>query len=148
MRAQWCFLGVTISAVATLAAACAGSVVPGGPSAVTAGSYDQLVAALRAKSVAVEDVGAVTQPFFEPEGRVVRLEGQDVQVFEFATEEDASSASETIAPDGGSVGTSMVTWISAPHFYHSGKLIVLYVGEGESVLAALQDVLGPQIAGR
>jgi hypothetical protein len=42
----------------------------------------------------------------------------------------------------------MVSWVSAPHFYGAGKLVVLYAGEDERVVAALLDVLGPQIAGR
>ncbi|NIM93557.1 MAG: hypothetical protein GTO18_07580 [Anaerolineales bacterium] len=39
-------------------------------------------------------------------------------------------------------------WVGAPHFFRSGKLVVLYLGSGESLLNALEAVLGPQFAGR
>ncbi len=148
MQARRYLLGVTLAAMWILAAACAGNSAPGGSPGEMVGSYDQLVDALRSNGSTVDAAGAVSQPFFGPEGQVIRLDGQEVQVFEFATEGDAASAAETISPDGGSVGTSMVSWISVPHFYHAGKLVVLYVGEEESVIAALEGVFGPQIAGR
>jgi len=42
----------------------------------------------------------------------------------------------------------MVSWVEPPHFFKSGNLIVLYVGEESSILEALHEILGPQIAGR
>jgi hypothetical protein len=86
--------------------------------------------------------------FFEPEGKVVSIDGQDVQVFEFAGEEEVDAAVQSISQDGSSIGTSMVTWVAAPHFYKGGRLIVLYVGEDGGVIEVLDQVLGPQFAGR
>lgn len=53
-----------------------------------------------------------------------------------------------VAPDGGSIGTSMVTWVDTPHFYKAGRIIVLYVGSDETVLGLLAKVMGAQFAGR
>ena len=111
-------------------------------------TYDELVAALRDMGSAVESLNPISQPFFVPEGRVIRVDGSEVQVFEYPSEDDALSAAGTISSDGGSIGTSMVSWIEAPHFFRSGSLIVLYVGEKDPVVEALQVVLGLQIAGR
>ena len=111
-------------------------------------SYDGLVAALRENGSTVDSVGPISQPFFVPEGQVIRVDGHEVQVFEFTIEQDAQSAAETISPDGSSVGTSMILWVEAPHFYKSGKLIILYVGEEDAVVDVLEVVLGAQIAGR
>ena len=69
-------------------------------------------------------------------------------MFEYPTVEDAERESETVSADGGSIGTSMVTWVAAPHFYQSGRIIALCVGENAEVLAALEGVLGEQFAGR
>ena len=60
----------------------------------------------------------------------------------------AQADADLVAPDGSSVGTSMPFWVDDPHFYHSGKLIVLYLGSDQSILTALEAILGPQFAGR
>ncbi len=38
--------------------------------------------------------------------------------------------------------------VAAPHFYKIDKLVVLYVGENERVINVLEELVGPQIAGR
>jgi hypothetical protein len=53
-----------------------------------------------------------------------------------------------VAPDGGSIGTSMVTWVATPHFYKTGRILVLYVGDDQAILDLLEGALGPQFAGR
>ena len=110
-------------------------------------SYANLLAKLREHGASVEIVGPISQPFFTPEGRVISVDGQEVQVFEFSSEEEMEIAAETISPDGSSIGTSMISWVAAPHFYKSGKLVVLYVGDEDGVVQVLETVLGPQIAG-
>ena len=46
------------------------------------------------------------------------------------------------------VGTSVPMWVAPPHFYKSGRLIVLYVGQSSPVIIALERALGPQFAGK
>ncbi len=146
MQIQRLAVRASLLAMALMATSCA-------PNAgVTVGepidSYDGLAAALRENGSTVDSVGPISQPFFAPEGRVIRVDGHEVQVFEFTIEQDAQSAAETISPDGSTVGTSSILWVEAPHFYKSGKLIVLYVGEEDAVVDVLEIVLGAQIAGR
>jgi len=107
-----------------------------------------LVDALRASDNTVALAGAISQPFFAPEGRVLSVNGEDVQTFEFASEAEADTVAETVSGDGGSIGTSMVGWIAPPHFYKSGSLIVIYVGSDTGVIAALEAAVGSQFAGR
>jgi hypothetical protein len=137
-------LVIIISAV--LLAACGGE--GSGTSGDTVTDYDSFIQALRTNGAAVEAAGTVSQPFFSVEGKILSVEGQDVQVFEYLDADTAQAEAELVSPDGSSVGTSMVTWIEAPHFYRTGKLIALYVGSSESVLNVLEVVLGPQFAGR
>ena len=110
--------------------------------------YLSLVDALRASDNTVALAGAISQPFFAPEGRVLSVNGEDVQTFEFASEAEADTVAETVSGDGGSIGTSMVGWIAPPHFYKSGSLIVIYVGSDTGVIAALEAAVGSQFAGR
>ena len=76
------------------------------------------------------------------------VNGEDVQAFEFAGEVEADAIAETVSADGGSVGTSMISWIAPPHFYKAGRLIVVYVGSEGGVINILQEIMGSQFAGR
>ncbi len=108
--------------------------------------YDSLIDNLRNTEATVNPVGDITQPFFSVKGLVINVNGEDVQVFEYATADAATSEAETISPDGSSIGTSMVSWVATPHFWNLEKLIVLYVGENESVIAASDYVLDIPVA--
>ena len=117
---------------------------PGGP----VRDYISLVDNLRATGANIQPAGDITQPFFSVPGRVITVNGSDVQVFEYENTTAADTEATLVSPDGSSVGTSMMSWVAPPHFYKAGKLIVLYVGESGSVIGALEGVLGPQFAGR
>ena len=117
------------------------------PEVDAVGTYEWLITALSSNGTTVEPLPTISQPFFEPEGQVIKVDGQEVQIFEYANEEEAASAAASINDTGSSVGTTMISWLATPHFFQSGNLIVLYVGDVDTVVASLQSVLGPQIAG-
>jgi hypothetical protein len=106
-----------------------------------------LIAAFEASGASVEPAGDISQPFFSVTGKILSLNGTEIQFFEYADAESAMEESKLIASDGGSVGTTMMTWIDVPHFYLKEQAIVLYVGSDENTTGLLADVLGPQIAG-
>jgi hypothetical protein len=103
---------------------------------------------LQADGAKVETGDSITQEFFSPEGQTVKVNGADLQVFEYENSEAMEKEASQVAPDGGSIGTSMVTWIDAPHFYKAGRIIVLYLGNDKAVLDLLNKVVGPQFAGQ
>ena len=107
-----------------------------------------LVAALGAAGATVEPAESVQQVFFTAAGLIVRVNGADVQVFEYATAEAMETDAAQVSADGGSIGTSMVSWMATPHFYKAGRILVLYVGDDRSILDLLEGILGPQFAGR
>lgn len=106
------------------------------------------IAALQTSNATAEIADSVTQDFFSPEGSIVKVNGQDVQVFEYENKEAMESDASQVAPEGGSIGTSMVTWMDVPHFYKAGRIIVLYVGSDKATLDLLERVMGAQFAGR
>lgn len=109
---------------------------------------DSLMEALRAAGATVEPGDTVEQPFFTASGHVIKINGADLQVFVYDTAEAMEAEAAQVAEDGGSVGTNMVAWIGPPHFYKLGSMIMLYVGEDQTVLDLLNKVLGPQFAGQ
>ena len=107
-----------------------------------------LVNHLRGVGATIVPTGSVTQPFFSVTGQIITVNGEQVQVYQYANEDGANTDSARISPDGGTIGNSMVDWIAPPHFYKVGQLIVLYVGMNTSLMKILEMTLGPQFAGR
>ena len=93
-------------------------------------------------------IGILPQPFFSVVAQILNAYGEDIQVFEYDSGDDAlADVDESgLTPDG-QFETVMVTWIDTPHFYQTGNLIVLYVGSNSDITTMLEDLLGPQIAG-
>ena len=72
------------------------------------------------------------------DGYVIDIEGESVQVYEYDGVEAARVDASGVMPDGSHVttgdATTAVDWISTPHFYQRDRLIVVYVGDDDSVL--------------
>ena len=110
------------------------------------GGYVELVDSLRAAGAIVDPVGEVSQPFFSVGGQVITVDGVDVQVFEYPNAAAAGAEAALISPNASSVGTSMMAWVATPHFYALNRIIVLYVGDNQAVVGALNGVLGQPVA--
>ena len=137
-------LGLYFILILTLTlAACGG----GAGASAAISDYDSFVAALETSGAEVEEGGTVSQPFLSVSGRILIVNGVDLQVFEYESEAAAEADAELISPDGSSTATTMITWIDTPHFFRAGALIVLYVGDDTATLDLLQSLLGPQFAG-
>jgi len=150
------YLLTSLLVVAMLFAACAPrsqatDVPDAGPTTSHGGTvedYVSLVDALREAGAEVLPGETVEQAFFSVRGQIIKVNGADVQVFEYESAEAMEADASQVAPDGGSIGTSMVMWVEAPHFFKAGRVLVLYVGEDAAILDLLKSVLGKQFAGR
>jgi len=140
-------------AVASQEATPAGAATPGA-SAVS--NRADLVAALRAKDLTVEEVDRLSKPMVPFQGAqtgtVLRLSGDglsksaEITVYEYADDAALAADAEQILPDG-SLETTKILWIEPPHFFESGQVLALYLGSDQEVLDLLTGVLGPQFAG-
>ena len=146
MKTLTLFLTLFILLAALLVTACGSQSAAAERTTVT--DYASLVEALKAAGATVESSDPVSQEFLGPEGQVLKVNGQDIQVFEYLDEAAAERDAQTISPDGSSTTTTMITWIDIPHFYRSGKLMVLYVGSDAGITQLLDGLLGTQFAGR
>ncbi len=139
------FLLILVSVISS----CGTSATPSPSSApVTIQDQASLINALQAAGATVETGDSITQEFFTPEGQTVKVNGADLQVFEYESAEAMEKEASQVAPDGGSIGTSMVTWMAPPHFYKAGRIIALYVGDDKPLLDLLNKVIGSQFAGQ
>ncbi|MDO8412718.1 MAG: hypothetical protein Q7S51_02890 [Gallionellaceae bacterium] len=107
-----------------------------------------LITSLRASGAGVKLGEKVDQPFFSVPGKIITLNGEDIQVFQFPDVTTIAAQAAQISPDGNNVGTSKPMWIEPPHFFRKGKLLALYIGNNDQVLKALTTVLGQQFAGK
>lgn len=114
----------------------------------TPDDLDEIMRSIRETGATVEFGDTVQHDFFSVAGQTIRINGEDVQFFIYDSAEQLEAQASQVADDGGSIGTTMVTWEDQPHFYKLGNMLVLYVGRDPEVRDLLEDVLGAQFAGR
>lgn len=110
--------------------------------------FDSLIKAFEILGARIKIGDSISQPFFSVEALIVSLDGADIQVFEYPSKGAVEADAVTISPDGSSVGTTMPFWVGPPHFFKSGRLIILYIGSDPGILVWLESILGPQFAGQ
>ena len=143
MKSKLYFASMFVIVAMLTLAACSG----GSASAQGYGTTEFLQE-LREKGAEAESGESIEQPFFSVIGDTVQLNGENLQVFEYDSAETMESDAVLVDADGGSIGTSMVSWMATPHFFKKGRILVLYVGDNTETLGLLESVLGAQFAGR
>jgi hypothetical protein len=108
-------------------------------------TLEALAESLRASGANVSEAGQVTQPFMSQPSSVLRVNGEDVQVFAYTDEAVAQVDAEALANVLAGRGTMMISWVAPPHGYHAGRLVALYVGSDADTLRLLEDMLGPPL---
>lgn len=128
------------------------------PDAIPRGdlSYAGFVEQLRVHGAGVHEDGPGSQPFLTGTDRHLTVDGAGVDVFEYSTAAGASLDATRISPDGSTItsglgpfgaSVAVVDFIAPPHWYHAGRVIVLYAGQDATLLALLRTILGAQFAG-
>lgn len=143
MKSKFSFPVMILLVTALILTACGGE-----PASAQGFGTEEFIEALQAQGVNAEKGDSVEQGFFSVTGNFINFNDESVQVFEYDSPETMESDAALVAPDGGSIGTSMVTWVATPHFYKKGRILVLYIGDNAETLKLLETVLGPQFAGR
>lgn len=99
----------------------------------------------------VEPAGTFTGVALTGSPQLIRVNGVDVQLYEYADAAAAATEAAYVSPDAGtiSVGNAAYApgWIGTPHFYLAGRLIVQYIGDDATVITLFESLLGPQFAG-
>ena len=151
MRRTPAYLIVAMGVLALAAACGAGDPEPGqsgnGDGASAGGGIAGLAERLRAAGADVDVGGAVAQSFFAVPGQVLTVNGSEVQVYAYPSVEMAEADAAKVSPDGTTIGTTSVLWVSPPHFFRDAELLALYIGANDAVVELLASVLGPRFAG-
>ena len=80
-------------------------------------------------------------------GHFMRVDGADIQLFEYVTIEEARRGAAKVARDGSYIALSTAEWAGEPHFYRRGRVMVLYIGDDAGLQRQLRELLGQQFAG-
>lgn len=137
----------------TAGTAAGGQHTTAAPQSPAAGEYSALLSAFRGAHFTVFDGGATaSQQFLTVSGKKVFVDGQALEIYQYATAGDATKDSHNIDDDACLIhkisgGTTMVSWDQPPHLYKKDRLIVIYVGSDYSIIDVLVTQLGPQFAG-
>ena len=100
---------------------------------------------LRGQGADVENGGqSLVAKQFDVFPTELKVNGEQVLIYEFGPESAAQEASETVNSNGSELttanGVMMVHWIATPHFYLYGNAIILYIGDVEDTVDLLDSV--------
>jgi len=105
-----------------------------------------LVDQLKANGLRVESRGSIEQSFFSVPATVYAVDGDDLQVYEYASASAAETDAAKVAPNG-AIGTSMPMWVAPPHFFRRDNVVAIYLGSSPKTIGVLRQILGQQFAG-
>jgi hypothetical protein len=103
-----------------------------------------LIAQLRNQGATVNEAGALQNINLGLKGVEIMVNGAAVQVFEFASADEASAEAQNII-SGESTAALDELLGGAMHVYQEGKLVVLYSGGKDDVMTRLSDALGAEV---
>ena len=101
---------------------------------------DEVLRVLRATGATLELGDAVEQADLSVPGQILRINGEEVQIFSYDSAEALEAQASQLAEDGNPE--------DEPHYYKLGTMLVRYIGSDPGVRDLLEDVLGAQAAGQ
>jgi hypothetical protein len=117
--------------------------------------YTALLGYLRDSGASIVEQGAIQESFFDIEGRRITINESTIEVYEYADVEAMETEASCVSTEGCSFRKGkgdiaevyFVDWITTPHFYKAGRIIVFYCGDNDSIIGLLEHALGTQFAG-
>lgn len=111
---------------------------------------EQFANQMKAKNYKFE-MKDVEKDFLPTTRKRMILDKEAIDIYLYNSNKEAENDAKRI-DDGGfgyDNGTKSikVSWVSYPHFYKKGNIIVQYVGQNEKIISDLKDIFGEQFAG-
>ena len=73
--------------------------------------------------------------------------GQFIEVFEYTSSQEMEEDSKHIDDNGSAVKGAEIDWAYAPHWFKKDRVLILFIGKDESILAVLNKSVGDEFAG-
>lgn len=118
-------------------------------------TLDELVSRLKVDHDVVDE-GTTTGSLLGTPAHLLCVDGTRVSVYEYRDGAARAAVSDMISPDGselrsgpdsnGNSHSTIVEWIGPPHFFASGRIIVLVLTDDTTLLEWLTGAVGPTIS--
>ena len=115
--------------------------------------HNAFASLLRRSGFRVAEIGLMERhEVLAGERRYILLEGGELfNTYQYGSNAETEKESRYIDRGGCSFtspdSAMKVTWVSEPHFFKKGRIIVCYVGTNEKILRLLNKAFGPEFAG-
>lgn len=98
------------------------------------------------------EIQDVPKDFLPTTRKRMEIDETALDIYLFGNNKKMESEASNIDSDGFGYdnwsGSVKISWVSYPHFYKRGSIIVQYIGEDETLLSDLTEILGEQFAGQ
>lgn len=139
------------SAILILLIGCTKQVMDMDEKAMDQKAYERLISKLEEKgfSVIADDV---EESILQGQRKWLTLnDRENISVYFYETDKEMEEDAAYIHASGLSYHNKdksvEISWSSLPHFYKTDNIIVLYVGESNEMISALEELIGHQFAG-
>lgn len=78
---------------------------------------------------------------------VAKINGVDIGIYEYKNNQEMEKDALQISNDGTGLKGKQVDWISIPHFFKKGNIIIYYCGKDTAIIGILRKLMGSQFAG-
>lgn len=110
-------------------------------------STNDLINSLKKSNYKIDSATQEKSMFLKGSLTAIKTGTDIISVYEYKDNQQMETDSKTISSDGSRVGNAIVDWTNLPHFYKSGNILVIYVGNNNEMIEALKKLLGKQFAG-
>lgn len=90
---------------------------------------------------------SLSLPGFSVAGQVMDLDGELIAIYEYDSDEAAEADQAKVSDDGQTIDGNKMAWTGPVHFFRSGRVMVVYVGNNDSLLKKLSANGTGQFAG-
>lgn len=113
-------------------------------------SIEKFQSEMKAKNYNFE-MKDVEESFLPTKRKRMIIGNEALDIYVFSSNKKMENEARCITNDGFGYRNSSkgvdVEWVSIPHFYKKGSIIVQYIGENGRIISDLKDILGEQFAG-
>lgn len=108
---------------------------------------NDLVGALRSAGAQVQEASSAEAPVLEVSARAITVDGEQILVYEYASEQDRRAVSDSISlGNPTTVGGRILDWPTTPRAWATGQLVIAYLGRNGGTILLLNSLLGDPLA--
>lgn len=107
----------------------------------------EFIAILEKAGYKIKATKQQNQGFLSGDFTIINIDGDSIGAYEYKTNEEVEQETHTIGSDGSKIGNRIYQFISKPHFYKNGNIIVSYFGDNQETIKKIEDLTGEQFAG-